>query len=181
MSSGVITISPLSEAGAVPDDVVAMVVAASLDPAIRDETYLVQSLDETCAREYCKKSDGVVVRLDGVPVGVSIVHHTLPPLQGIEIPAGCVELEQWILAPFRGRGLMGRHGSWPLVAAWLAQRFERLLGVAFVGHAASQGCVRSCGWNPHGRGYLNSNGIPGYRSGECDVSVYELAPHRVQP
>lgn len=179
MSSGVVTLSPLSQAGVVDDDVVAMVMEASLDPGIRNQTYLVHVLDEKGARAYCQKSDGVALRHDGIPIGVAIIYQELPPLPGIEIPAGsCVEIDAWALPRARSIGLLGRRGGWPSFAAWMALRFDWAFSVIFADNELAQAHARSIGGKRLGRTFLPSRGIPGFRDGEVEVYIYELAPYK---
>jgi hypothetical protein len=170
-----LTLSPLIEDGVAPGDVVALVVAASRDPTIRAMNYVPHAMDDAQAREYCATSDGVVLRLDGEPVGVSIVRHAPQAGEGIAIPEGCVELEEWVLPPYRGQGLFGKRG-WPLITAWLAPRFQCLLGVIWEDNDHAQALVRTCGWRRLGRSFWRSAGYA--RAGYCEVFVYDLAPHR---
>ncbi len=178
MSSAVMTLSPFSQAGVVDDDVIAMVMAASRDPVVRGHSYLVQALDEKGALAYCQGHDGVVVRYDGTPLVAVIVYRELPPLAGLAVPAGSVELDAWALAPARGKGLFGKQGGWPLVAAWLSQRFDHALSVVFSDNEPGQAHARSIGGTWIGRTYLPSRDIPGFRDGEVDVYVHELARYR---
>lgn len=173
-SSQELTITPFSENGVVADDLVAMIVEASCDPAIRHMNYLPHNLNEAQARDYCATRDGVALRLDGKPVGVSVVHHKAQPGEGVTIPPGCGELDEWVLPPFRGQGILGRRG-WPLIAAWLAQRFERVISVTWVDNLAAQALLRSRGYKHIGRSFWSGNGV----SGHCEVFLYELSPHRV--
>jgi len=177
-SPGVLTLSPLVEAGVVPGDVAAMIIEASLDETICDMNYLPHAMDAAQAQEYCAKSDGVVLRLDGKPVGVTMVRHTPQPGEGVEIPAGCVELDEWVLAPFRGQGILGRRG-WPLITAWLAQRFTHVVSVTWEDNYHAQALLRGRGYKWVGRGFWSGSGYT--RAGYCEVFVYDLTPHREKP
>ena len=106
------------------------------------------------------------------------VDRELPPLAGLAVPAGSVELDAWALAPARGKGLFGKQGGWPLVAAWLSQRFDHALSVVFSDNEPGQAHARSIGGTWIGRTYLPSRDIPGFRDGEVDVYVHELARYR---
>lgn len=173
MSSGVLSLSPLGEVGAACDDVVAMIVEASHEPAIRAMNYLPHCLDTASAREYCAGADGVVLRIDGAPVGVTVVLHHPSPGEGVEIPDGCVELDEWVLPPWRGKGILGKRG-WPLISAWLAQRFERVLSVTWEENVAAQALLRGRGYEWIGKSLWSGNG----QSGPCEVFLYDLTRHR---
>lgn len=175
ISARQLTITPFLENGAAAEDVIAMIVEASFEPAIRAMNYLPHCMDEARAREYCAKSDGIVLRLDGQPIGVSVVSHTAQPGEGVEIPPGCVELDEWVLPPYRGQGILGRRG-WPLITAWLAQRFERVISVTWIDNHAAQALLRSRGYKHIGRSFWSGNGF----SGHCEVFLYDLLPHREQ-
>ncbi len=168
-----LTITPFIENGAAADDVVAMLVEASRDPAIRAMNYLPHNMDEAGARQYCAANDGVALRLDGKPVGVSVVHAHAQPGEGVEIPPGCGELDEWVLPPFRGQGILGRRG-WPLITAWLAPRLERVVSVTWTDNHAAQALLRSRGYKHIGRSFWSGNGLSGY----CEVFLYDLSPHR---
>lgn len=168
-----LTITPFVDQGAVGDEVIAMIVEASFDPAIRAMNYLPHCLDEARARQYCTKSDGIVLRLDGEPVGVTVVRHAVQPGEGVAIPPGCVELDEWVLPPFRGQGILGKRG-WPLITAWLAQRFERVISVTWSDNHAAQALLRSRGYKWLGRSLWSDSVM----SGPCEVFLYELAQQR---
>lgn len=171
-----LSITPLGENGVVGADVVAMIVEASFDPAIRVMNYLPHSMDDARARDYCATSEGIVLRLDGAPVGVTVVRRQVQPGEGVAIPPDCVELDEWVLPPFRGQGILGKRG-WPLITAWLAQRCERVISVTWTHNHAAQALLRSRGYRWLGR----SSWSDGKSSGSCEVFLYDLAPRRAAP
>lgn len=168
-----LTLSPLGPIGAAQDDVVAMVVEASFEPAIQVMNYLPNCLTAEKAREYCRQSDGVVLRLDGRPVGVTVVSRHPQPGAGMEVPPGTIELDEWVLPPFRGKGILGKRG-WPLIAAWLAQRFDYALSVTWADNHAAIALLRGRGYRGLGRTFWTGADSSGY----CEVFLYDLAPHR---
>lgn len=168
-----LTLSALREGGAIAEDVVAMIVEASFDPEIPAMNNLPRGLDEAGARVFFAQSDGVVLRLDGEPVGL-VVAHAPDPGDGVEVPPSCAELDEWVLAPFRGLGLLGKRGAWPLIAAWLAQRFEHVLASAWSHNHAAHSLVRARGYRHVGR----THWVGPRSSGFCEVFLYDLAPHR---
>ena len=176
ISSRQLSITPFVENGAVGADVIALVIEGSFEPAIRDMNYLPHCLDEARAREYCTKSDGIVLRLDGEPVGVTVVRRRVQAGEGVEVPPGCVELDEWVLPPFRGQGILGKRG-WPLITAWLAQRFELVISVTWDYNHAAQALLRSRGYKWLGRSFWRDGEI----SGHCEVFLYELTQQQPAP
>lgn len=150
-----------------------MIIEGSFDPEIPSMNNLPPCLDEARARAYCAQSDGMVLWLDGEPVGVAIAHPPEPG-DGVAIPEDCVELDEWVLAPFRGHGLLGKRGAWPLIAAWLAQRFDHALAVAWTHNHAAHSLLRARGYRQLGRSHWSGPRSSGY----CEVFVYDLAAHR---
>lgn len=149
-----------------------MLVEASFDPAIRAKNYLPAGLDTERARAYCASSEGVVLRLGDTPVGVAVAKPDPDPGVGVEIPAGCPELDMWVLAPFRGQGM-----RWfPLIAAWMAERHEQLLGVTWADNHTAVALLRWSGWKHLGKSFWTD----GSCSGHCEVFVYDLRPHRTR-
>ena len=176
ISARQLAITPLVENGAVAAAVLAMIVQASFDPAVRTMNYLPHCMDEAQARHYCATSDGIVLRLDGEPVGVTVVRPQVQAGEGVAIPPDCVELDEWVLPPFRGQGILGKRG-WPLITAWLAQRCERVISVTWTHNHAAQALLRSRGYRWLGR----SSWSDGKSSGSCEVFLYDLAPLRAAP
>lgn len=174
MGPRVLTLSLLNEGGLVADDVVAMVVEASFDPEIPAMNDLPRGLDAARARQLCTGREGVILRLDGEPVGAAIAQRDPWPGDGVELPAGCVELDEWVLAPFRGLGLLGKRGAWPLIAAWLAGLADYALAVTWTHNYAAQSLVRSRGYRHLGATYWTGP----VSAGSCEVFVYDLTPHR---
>lgn len=176
ISARQLSITPFVENGVVGADVIAMIVEASFEPAVRAMNYLPHCMDDARARAYCETSDGIVLRLDGEPVGVTVVRRHVQPGEGVEIPSDCVELDEWVLPPFRGQGILGKRG-WPLITAWLAQRFERVISVTWTHNHAAQALLRSRGYRWLGRSLWSD----GETSGPCEVFCYELSPLRAAP
>ena len=176
MQAAPITLSPLGPIGAAQDDVIAMLIEASFDPAIREMNYLPDCMDQEAAREYCRKSDGVVLRVEGQPVGVTVLDRSLHTGDGVEIPPGSVELDEWVLPPFRGKGILGKRG-WPLIAAWLAQRFDHAVSLTWEHNHAAMALLLGRGYKRHGRTYFSDSGTEGW----CEVFLYDLAPHKTPP
>lgn len=169
-----LTLVPLDELRTHPE-VISLVIAASFDPEIPAKNYVPPCMDEAQARAYCAASDAVIFWLDDKPVGATVVRHAPQPGQGVEVPAGCVELDEWLLPAYRGQGLMGRIG-WPLIASWLARRFEHVLSVTWEDNYAAINLLRSRGYRLLGRSFWSGEGYD--RAGYCEVYLYELAPHR---
>ena len=61
----------------------------SPDPQ-RAHAYLSQAPGATASHPIAR---GETLRLDGKPVGVSVVHHKAQPGEGVTIPPGCGELD----------------------------------------------------------------------------------------
>jgi RimJ/RimL family protein N-acetyltransferase len=157
-------------------DVIAMVVQASFDSSVRANHYLPPCMDEAAARRYCETTDGVVLRLGSRPVGVLAVLHDPHPGEGVEIPAGSVEFEMWVLPEYRGQGM-----RWfPLVASWLAQRFHTLVGVTWSTNETAIALMRWAGWKWLGRTFWRGEGEFAEVQGSCEVFLYDLTPHRAR-
>jgi hypothetical protein len=147
-----------------------MFVEASFDPAIGASNYLPPRMDEAKARAYCAGTAGVVLRSGGTPAGVAVILPEPDPGVGVEIPEGCVELDVWVLAPFRGQVV-----RWfPLIQAWMAERYPRVLGVIWEDHHTAKALLRWSGWRHLGRSFWSRDGC----SGQCDVFLLELLPPR---
>jgi hypothetical protein len=164
------SLTPLGTAGAACEEVVAMVVEASLEPDICEKSYLPARMDADRARQYCAHANGVVIRVGGKPVGVAMAHPDPDPGQGVEIPAGCAELEVWVLAAYRGQTKLW----YPMMMAWMAARFDRLISVIWADNHAPTTVLRRNGWAWLGQSDWSDGGC----SGRCDVFLYDLAPHR---
>lgn len=173
MQAAPITISPLGPIGAAQEDVIAMLIEASFDPAIRAMNYLPDCMNQEGAREYCQRSDGVVLRVDGRPVGVTVIDRHPHTGAGVEIPPNSVELDEWVLPPFRGKGILGKRG-WPHIAAWLAQRFDHAVSLTWEDNHAAIALLLGRGYKRHGRTFFSGGGTEGW----CEVFLYDLAPHK---
>jgi amino acid adenylation domain-containing protein len=177
-SDAAITITPLGEVGASDPEVLDMFVAASTDPVLCAATELPANLDLERARAYCLAADGVVIRLDGVPVGAGLVQHHPNVGEGVEVPAGAVQLDEWLLPRWQGRGILGEAGAWPLLAEWLAQRFDTEVSVTWEDHVAMIAILRARGYTRVGRSYWRSTPEGDGTEGFCEVWIYDLRPHR---
>lgn len=173
-----LTLTPLGEVGANDEAVVAMYIEASLDDAVCANIELPGNMDVAHAREYIRASDGVVIRLDGVPVGAGRVQQHFNPGEGVEVPADGVQLEEWLLPRFRGRGILGQAGVWPQLAAWLAERFDTEVSVTWADHVAMLAILRARGYTRVGRSYWRSPPEGDGTEGWCEVWIYDLRPHR---
>lgn len=176
-----ITLSPLVESGACPDDVVALFVEASHDAMVCAATELPNRMDAARARAYCLAHDGVVIRLGGQPVGAGIVQHQpnigeLEP--GVTVPDGAVQLDEWLLPQFRNQGILGESGAWPLLARWLARRFRHEVSVVWEDHLAMLAILRARGYQRLGRSMWQSHVECDGAQGMCEVWLYDLSPHR---
>lgn len=173
-----ITLTPLGEVGAADPEVIAMLVEASRDVALVAATELPGRMDEARARAYCLASDGVVIRVRGVPAGAGLVQHHPNVGEGVEYPAGAVQLDEWLLARFRGQDVLGPRRAWPLLLEWLAQRFDHEVSVMWEDHVEIIEILRARGYTRLGRSYWRS--LPGgdHSEGWCEVWLYDLRPHR---
>lgn len=165
-----VRIEPLA---ARPDaDVISMIVEASQDPEIRRKNYLPAGLDDEGARRYCATSDAVVLYLGDRAVGLAAALPEASPGEGVEVPAGSVELDMWVLAPFRGQG-----PRWfPLIADRFAERFDHIVGCTWEDNRTAIALLRWSGWRRIGRSYWTCPGMSGW----CEVFLYDLAAHRAR-
>jgi amino acid adenylation domain-containing protein len=173
-----ITLTPMGEEGAADPAVIAMLVEASNDPVLVAATELPARMDEARARAYCLASDGMVVRVGGEPAGAGLVQHHPNVGEGVDYPQGSVQLEEWLLARWRGKDVLGPTRAWPLLVDWLAQRFDHEVSVMWEDHVAMIAILRARGYTRLGRSYWRS--LPGGDPSEgwCEVWLYDLRPHR---
>jgi amino acid adenylation domain-containing protein len=155
-------------------DVVAMVMAASAHPPIPFDADLPPNLDEAGARAYATGREGVVIRLDGLAVGVALVQHDPIVGDGVQAPAGAVQLDEWLLPAFQGLGLLGMEGAWPLIKAWLGARYRYEVSVVWEDHHAMLRTLEARGYQRLGRSYWR--GLPGATppEGPCEVWLCDL-------
>lgn len=173
-----VTLTPLGAHGARDPDVVAMIVQASADPVLCAATELPAGLDAVAARAWCEGADGVVLRVDGAPVGAGVVQHHPNIGAGVDMPEGAVQLDEWLLAGWRGRDLLGPQGAWPQLAAWLAQRFDREVSVVWEDHLAMLAILKARGYQRLGRTWWESAPDGDGTSGFCEVWTCDLRPYR---
>jgi|GEM_PF-2439316 len=180
----VITLTPLGKEGAQDEAVIAMLIVASVDEMIAAATELPARLDEVSAKAYCEASDGVVIRVDGEPAGAGRVHKN--PNIGVgdfDVPPASVQLDEWLLPQWRGQGLLAEGRAWPLLAGWLAERFDHEVSVVWEDHSAMIAILRARGYTRLGRTFWESApdgaSATGFcASGYCEVWLYDLRPHR---
>jgi amino acid adenylation domain-containing protein len=177
-----ITLTPLGPEGANDARVLAMLVEASMDPALCAATELPARMDEARARAYCLASDGVVVRLDGEPVGAGLLQHHPNVGDGVdaplEVPPGSVQLDEWLLPRWRGQGLLAEGRAWPLLAEWMARRFDHEVSIVWEDHLAMLAILSARGYTRLGRSYWQSGPEGDGTAGFCEVWLYDLRPHR---
>jgi RimJ/RimL family protein N-acetyltransferase len=163
-----VTVTVLGESAASCDDVVAMFVDASHDAHLCAATYLPAVMDAGQARRFCAESEGWVIRANGAAAGVLLVHHVPRPGEGVELPSGCVEIERWLLARYRGKGLLRR--AWPQLTAKLARRFRHLAAVCWEQNHEARQSLRACGFEHLGRSFWADETCSGW----CEVYLYHL-------
>jgi amino acid adenylation domain-containing protein len=173
-----LSLTSLGEDGARDDAVLAMLVEASMDPALCAATELPGRMDVARARAYCRASDGVVIRLHGEPVGAGLLQHQPNVGEGVEVPPGSVQLDEWLLPRWRGQGILGEARAWPLLAEWMAQRFDHEVSVVWEDHLAMIAILRARGYTRLGRSYWRSAPDGDGTAGHCEVWLYDLRPHR---
>lgn len=176
-----IALVPFGNASPRREELAALLVAGSQDPLICAATELPAGLDADRARDYCAERDGVAIEVDGVLVGAAIVHRD-PRIgdseAGVVIPPGSVQLDEWLLARFRGRGLLGVRGAWPLLSRWLAERFTHEVSIVWEDNAAMLALLRARGYQRLGRTFWKSGADGDGSAGFCEVWLCDLAPYR---
>ncbi len=175
---GSLTITPLSTDGVVPDDVVTLFVEASNDPTIGAMTELPLRFDAERARSYVLANVGVVFRLDGAPVGAGIMQGCPNVGDGVEVPPGAVQLDEWLLPAYRNQGLLSETGFWPLLRTWLAERADHEVSVVWEDHLAMIAILRARGYSRVGRSYWKSKVDVDVSEGWCEVWLYGLRQHQ---
>lgn len=167
-----ITLTPFDQCRGSPE-VIATVVQGSFDPAVQEMNYLPSCLDAHAARAYLERNEGVVIRLDGKPIGVTVASKELHPGEGVQVPPGAVELDEWVLAPYRGQGILGKRG-WPLISAWLAQRHDWAVSVTWEHNDAAARLLLGRGYRHLGKSFWSEDGMSGW----CNVYLYDLSRAR---
>lgn len=153
--------------------VISLVIEASFDAEICAKNYLPPNMDEAQAKKYCAESDALIFWLDDKPIGATVVRHEAHPGEGVEVPAGSVELDEWLLASYRGQGLMGRRIGWPLIVSWLARRFQHVVSITWEDNHQAINLLRTRGYRHIGKSFWSDAGFP--LSGYCEVFLYNLA------
>jgi hypothetical protein len=177
-ASGSITLTPLGEPAARDSAVIRMVVEASHHLPLVAATELPGRMDDAAAAAWCRSREGVVIRVDGVPAGAGILQRCPNVGVGVEPPPGAVQLDEWLHPAFQGRGILGEALAWPLLAAWLAERFDTELSVVWEDHLAMLTILQARGYQRLGRSYWTAAPDGDGTSGYCEVWTYDLRPHR---
>jgi hypothetical protein len=150
------------------DDDIEMRIARARDLEVLQKNYRPRPIDRAGARAYFATTEGVVLRLGGVPVGVAAVLSTPWPGDGVVVPIGSAELEIWVLPSVRGQG-----PRWfTPVLSWVAERHDQLVGVAWADSYGAIEMLHRVGWQSIGRSYWRDENV----SGEC--KVFQLDPRR---
>ncbi|HMV70028.1 MAG TPA: hypothetical protein PKA64_24520, partial [Myxococcota bacterium] len=159
----------------VPDDeVIALLVEAAADRTIQIATELPWNLDHDAARRYAAEADGVVIRVDGRAAGAAFIQLHPNIGDGVEVPPGAVQLDEWLLAPYRDLGLLGAAGAWPLLRAWMAERFRHEVSVVWEDHTTMITILRARGYRRLGRVWWRSASDGDGTEGPCEVWLYDL-------
>lgn len=178
LSSPAITLTPLGDEGARDPAVVAMLVEASWDETVRAPTELPARMSEDDARAYCRAAEGVVIRVEAEPAGAGVLYRAPSVGEGVSFPAGSVQLDEWLLARWRGHGVLSDAGAWPLLRAWLAARFDHEVSVVWEDHLAMLAILRARGYTRLGRSFWTSGPDGDGSSGHCEVWLYDLRAWR---
>ncbi len=173
-----VTLTPLGEEAARDPVVIAMVVEASFDEDIRGPTELPARMSDAEARDYCRASEGVVIRIGGEPAGLGVVSSPPSAGVGVEVPAGSVQLEEWLLARWRSTGALSEGGAWPLLRDWLAARYDDEVSVVWEDHLAMLAVMKARGYERLGRSFWTSPPDGDGSSGHCEVWRYDLRAWR---
>lgn len=144
----------------------------SADATICASTYLPPGMTAEEARAYCLRSHGVVLRLGGKPVGIAVASPDVSPGEGVDVPAGAVEFDMWILGPYRGQGSRWVH----MVVAWMAERYDYLVGVTWAHNAVVIALLEWAGFEHLGRSFWRGDGC----AGPCEVFLHDLKALRAR-
>ena len=143
------------------DEELALIVAASEDDELARSTYLPPRLTPSQAKRwFFGQKWAYFVLYEGAPVGMVVFHPR--PAKWHE-----VEVETWILAPYRKLGISA--AAHPLVVDEAGKYWERLLGWVWDTNEGSLGLVRHTGFVPTGKEYV----VDGKR---CVQLVLNLGP-----
>jgi hypothetical protein len=89
-----------------------------------------------------------------------------------------VQLDEWVLARWRGAGLLDEGAAWPLLRAWLAERYDDEVSVVWEDHRAMIEILRARGYTRLGRSWWTSPPDGDGSEGACEVWAYDLRSHR---
>lgn len=167
-----VSISPFTAVAPDDDAVVEMLLAGARDPDVLRKNYLPRPLDRAGALAYLAATEGVVLRLAGAPVGVAAAMPDPSPGEGVDVPAGSVELDMWVLPTARGQG-----PRWfTPVLAWIAERHRHLVGVTWADNHVAIDMLRWVGWQWIGRSHWRDDTM----AGDCEVFLLDLAAWRAR-
>ncbi|MCK6516110.1 non-ribosomal peptide synthetase [Myxococcota bacterium] len=165
-----------------PDDPdqITMVVEASRDAELCAATYLPVRMSVDGARAWLADVDALVLRVDGAPAGVAAIipaHKAIG--DGVVAPPNSVQLDEWLLPRFRGQGWSDV--AWPMIARWLAARYDHEVSVTWADNDAMLAVLRSRGYQRLGRSMWVSGEHDDGSSGACEVWSCDLSPYRDTP
>lgn len=127
------------------DDEVALLVAASGDAAIADETYLPPGMSESQAKRwFFGQKWAYFIVCDEEPVGMVVFH----PKPG---KVGVVEVETWLLEAHRRRGISA--AAHPVIVEEAKKRWNTLTAWVWGTNDASLGLLRHTGFVKTGKQY----------------------------
>lgn len=172
------TLSFMGERAAEDASVVSLFVEASADPVLTASTELPPYMDEGRARDYIRSKEGVVIWVEGVPVGAGVVGSHPNVGEGVTVPPGGIQLDEWLLQGWRGAGILGEAGAWPMILAWLAERYDHEVSVVWEDHVAMLAILRARGYTRLGRSYWTSKIPHEVSAGYCEVWSLDLRPFR---
>lgn len=173
-----ITLSFMGEKASEDATVVSLFVEASADPVLTASTELPAYMDEGMARGYIRSKEGVVIWVEGVPVGAGVVGSQPNVGEGVTLPPGGIQLDEWLLQGWRGAGILGEAGAWPMILAWLAERYDHEVSVVWEDHVAMLAILRARGYTRLGRSYWTSKVPNEVIAGYCEVWSLDLRPFR---
>jgi amino acid adenylation domain-containing protein len=175
-----IQLTPFGDVAANDPAVVAMLVEASHDSDIQANTEFPQAMGEDDARAFLRAREGVVIRVDGEPAGAGVVQRPPHVGVGVEAPPGSVQLDEWVRARWRGAGLLDAGGAWPLLRAWLAERYDDEVSVVWEDHLAMLTILRSRGYVRLGRSFWTARDPDDGTRGYCEVWRFDLRAWRAK-
>jgi len=156
-------------------EVVPMLVAASKDAELCDNTYLPPNLQTAEAHTWLEGRDHAYMIIDdSEPVGWFEVEE-LSDHYGIELPDHTHEVEFWLLPSARGRGILA--SATAQLSDELARRgVTHLVGIAWEDNDASIRSMRRNGYEHAGRVWWEPGELHGdSRAGWCQIWLLSVA------